>query len=592
MADVLTHHNDISRTGANPAETSLTPANVNPQSFGKLFERHVDGDVYAQVLYVRGVATSHGAKNLFYVATSTNRVYAFDADDPSQDPKTPPVWSRQLDPARILTSHEICRETVGSVGITSTPVIDAQTRTMHVVTRSSTPQPGAPGDGTNFLHALDIATGAEKPSSPVRIAASLPGTGPKAGSTIAFNPRCHRNRPALLLLNGVVYLAYGTFSCDAWCGQNEPYHGWVLGYRASDLTLVAAFCTSTAAAAAGIWQSGAGPAGSSDGFVYFATGNDDLLGGSPLPGDPGNLGDSVVRLEVLPTWPGLRLAGHFTPRNAAFLRGGYGTVEQSGDTDLGSGGPTLLPGGTLVMGGKQGRIYVLDATTMALRQDKSQPSDLQPPDWQLAGMNPDHIGEGFQAFYNLHLETNPRTPRALDNYASAEHWGPNIHGNPVYWQGTGCIYHMSEKDHLKGYRYDSGTRTVHYGIDPDPVSRAILPSAESTEPPNLGMPGGACSVSANGDQDGIVWVSYPQADGQWQKVAGYLVAYAAAPGGSGGRTLVELWRDTSPVMFAKFCPPTIADGKVFRATFAPNGPEPDNTYIGPGKVVVYGLKAP
>src|SRR3954452_1756383 len=187
MADVLTHHNDTGRTGANTAEIVLTPANVNPQSFGKLFERHVEGDVYAQVLYVRGVATSHGAKNLFYVATSTNRVYAFDADDPSSDPKTPPVWSRQLDPARILTSHEICRETVGSVGITSTPVIDAQTRTMYVVTRASTGQPGAPGDGTNYLHALDIATGAERPHSPVAIAASLPGTGPTAGHTLVFN---------------------------------------------------------------------------------------------------------------------------------------------------------------------------------------------------------------------------------------------------------------------------------------------------------------------------------------------------------------------------------------------------------------------
>src|SRR3954447_12981822 len=228
MADVLTHHNDTGRTGMNPAETVLTPANVNVQSFGELFERHVEGDVYAQILYVRGVGTPHGAKNLFYVATSTNRVYAFDADDVSQDPKTPPVWSRQLDPARSLTSQEICRETVGSVGITSTPVIDAQTRTIYVVTRSSAPQPGVPGDGANYLHAVDIATGADKPSSPVHVAASLPGTGPEAGGTIVFNARCQRNRPGLLLLNGVVYLAYGTFSCDQDCGPGEPYHGWVL----------------------------------------------------------------------------------------------------------------------------------------------------------------------------------------------------------------------------------------------------------------------------------------------------------------------------------------------------------------------------
>jgi hypothetical protein len=589
MPDVLTHHNDNSRTGANLAERSLTPSNVNPATFGKLFERNVEGDVYAQVLYVGDVSTPSGAKNLFYVATSTNRVYAFDADDPSQDANRPAIWSRRLDPFRILTSDEICRETVGSVGITSTPVIDPQTRTMYVVTRASTGQPGAPGDGTNYLHALDIATGAERPHSPVAIAASLPGTGPTAGHTLVFNPRCHRNRPALLLLNGVVYLAYGTFSCDWWCGPAEPYHGWVLGYRTSDLTLVAAFCTTTAAAAGGIWQSGAGLVGSPDGFVYFATGNDGLLPGSPPPGSAGNLGDSVVRLRIVPGWPGLQLAGHFTPRNAEFLRDGYETPEQAGDTDLGSGGPTLLPGNTLVMGGKQGRIYVLDGATMAPRQDKSQPPEQQPPDWHLAGVNPDHIGEGFQAFYNQHMGTDPRTPRALDNYASAENWGCNMHGNPVYWQGSNCIYHMAEKDHLKAFLYDAGTRTVHYGIDPDPVFRTVLPFAESTEPPNQGMPGGASSISANGNGDGIVWVSYPQANGQWQKVPGYLVAYAATPGGGGSHTLVELWRDSSPVLFAKFCPPTVADGKVFRPTFAPNGPPPNNAYIGPGKVLVYGL---
>jgi hypothetical protein len=121
------------------------------------------------------------------------------------------------------------------------------------------------------------------------------------------------------------------------------------------------------------------------------------------------------------------------------------------------------------------------------------------------------------------------------------------------------------------------------------VTRAVLPFAHSDEAPNLGMPGGAASLSSNGDRDGIVWVSYPQLDGQWQKAPGHLVAYSAAPSGPDGRTLIELWRDASPVLYAKFCPPTVAAGKVFRPAFAPNGP--DNSYIGPGKVVVYGVEA-
>ena len=147
----------------------------------------------------------------------------------------------------------------------------------------------------------------------------------------------------------------------------------MFGYRTADLALVAAFCTTSGAAGAGIWQSGAGLVGAPDGSIYFATGNDGLLPGSPPPGDPGNLGDSIVRLQAIPQWPGLQLAGHFTPQNAAFLRDGYGTAEQPGDTDLGSGGPTLLPGNTLIMGGKQGRIYVLDPATMhaSTRQERT-----------------------------------------------------------------------------------------------------------------------------------------------------------------------------------------------------------------------------
>jgi hypothetical protein len=134
--NVVTHHNDNFRTGAYLAETRLKPGNVNTQTFGVLFERRVEGDVYAQILYVQGVRTPQGARNLFFVATSTNRVYAFDADDADRNVDTPPVWSRQLDPFRILTSAEICRETIGSVGVTSTPVIDVDTATMYVVTRS------------------------------------------------------------------------------------------------------------------------------------------------------------------------------------------------------------------------------------------------------------------------------------------------------------------------------------------------------------------------------------------------------------------------------------------------------------------------
>jgi outer membrane protein assembly factor BamB len=534
--NVLTQHNDNHRTGVYLAETRLTPAVVRSGSFGRLYTRNVQGDIYAQPLSVRSVRTARGLKNLVLVATSKNWVYAFDADDLRTDPSAGVVWQRELRHARDLTTAEICPETRGAVGVTSTPVIDPSTGTMYVVTRRSTPAPGPIDDGLNFLHALNIADGSDRPGSPVAIAATDP-----THRNVRFDARCQRNRPGLLLLNGIVYVAYATFSCDGDCPDGNRYRGWVLGYRAGDLRQVAVFCTSPTGGGAGVWQSGNGLVGEGD-SVYFMTGNDT----APAP-----LGDSFVKLRVQAALPGLVLAGSFTPRNAATLR--------AGDTDLGSGGPMLLPGGRLIGGGKQGRYYVLDAASMALTQNRAEPDGF----------------EGFQAFINT-WHNDPSKPACtgppaagtdcfvpISRYQNDEHYGPNIHAGPVYWQGAtpgfGLIYQMAEKDFLKAFRYDLATRTVEK-----------TPFRTSTVRPLDGMPGGFSSISANRDRDGIVWTSYPEGDGQWNKVRAHLIA-------SDALTLAVLWRDDSPISFAKFTPPTIADGRVYRATFA-------------DQLVVYGVR--
>jgi hypothetical protein len=332
----------------------------------------------------------------------------------------------------------------------------------------------------------------------------------------------------------VVYIGFATFSCDADCPDGNHYRGWVMGYRTSDLNQVTVFCTSPEGGGAGVWQSGNGLVGAPDGSIYFETGNDTATAA---------LGDSFVRLKMTCAPLGLQLAGSFTPSNAAVLR--------RGDTDLGSGGPVLLPGGRLVGGGKQGRLYVLDSDTMHLSQNATpDPSDPR-------------IGEGFQAFVNT---WHPEFP--IGHYAEGELFGPNIHGGPVYWSGTSFLYHMPEKDFLKAFRYDTASRTV-----------ATTPARVASVRPPDGMPGGFSSLSANGNTGGIVWTLFPNGNGQWNKVTGSFVAFDAT-------TLIELWRDANPVSFAKFCPPTIADGKVFRPTFAS-----EVRFGVPGKVVVYGLRA-
>ena len=83
-ANVLTWHNDNARSGVNPNETVLAPANVNQTDFGKLFDIPVDGQVFAQPLYVSGVAIpGKGTHNVVYIATEHDSVYACDADDGS-----------------------------------------------------------------------------------------------------------------------------------------------------------------------------------------------------------------------------------------------------------------------------------------------------------------------------------------------------------------------------------------------------------------------------------------------------------------------------------------------------------------------------
>jgi hypothetical protein len=101
--DVLTQHNDNARSGAYLVERELAPQTVRSGRFHRLYARRVDGDILAQPLYAREVATPHrGVKNLVFVATAKNWLYAFDADEPSADPGAGITWSVSLGPSRQL----------------------------------------------------------------------------------------------------------------------------------------------------------------------------------------------------------------------------------------------------------------------------------------------------------------------------------------------------------------------------------------------------------------------------------------------------------------------------------------------------------
>ena len=301
--NVTTYHNDNARTGQNLAETILTPANVNTNQFGRLFSLSVDGYVYAQPLIVSQVSVGGGVHNVLFVATEHDTVYAFDADT-----KGKLYWKKKLlvhgTGARPVKSSEVgSDDLVPEIGITSTPVIDTASGTLYVFAKTR--------EKTGFvqrLHALDITTGSEKFGGPVIIQASVEGTGDgSVNGFVAYNPLRQHQRAALLLLNGVVYIASASH------GDNGPYHGWIVGYNATTLQLVTAFNATPNGGLGGIWMAGGGLAADNAGNIYCSTGNgtfDADTGGN-------DFGDSVLKLT--PAGNTLDMTDYFTPYNQDFL---------------------------------------------------------------------------------------------------------------------------------------------------------------------------------------------------------------------------------------------------------------------------------
>ncbi len=289
---VLTQHNDASRTGATLSETILNTSNVKVNWFGKLFTRTVDGQIYAQPLYVPGVTIpGKGVRNVVYAATMHNSIYAFDADDPGA---AAPLWQRNLGPSAPLPSPDIgpnpYYDISVEVGTLSTPVIDPSSNTLYAVAfNKDSPASCASACTYNYrLHALDLTTGAEKFGGPVVITGTYPGCGwDNSGCVLTFNPPRELQRTGLLLSNGVIYFAFASFADQA------PSHGWVFGYHATTLQRVSIYNSTPDGGYGGIWQSGQGLAVDADGYLYLVTGNGTFnadTGGS-------DYGTSFVKLD-------------------------------------------------------------------------------------------------------------------------------------------------------------------------------------------------------------------------------------------------------------------------------------------------------
>jgi outer membrane protein assembly factor BamB len=362
QVSVLTYHNDLARTGQNLQETILSPSSIHAGRFGQLFTYAVDGQVYAQPLYLQGVnIPGQGVYNVVFVVTEHDSVYALDADGNAAEP----LWHVNFtNPTLGITTASAddlqCAAIAPEVGITGTPVIDPASGTLYVV--AMTLEYFA-GNYVQRLHALDLTTGAERPGSPVEIQASTPGTG-DGNTVVKFNAGLYKQRPGLLLLNGVIYTAWSSH-CDA-----GRYHGWLIGYDAKTLQQVALYIDTPNWDAGSFWQSGAAPAADASGNIFVVSGNgtfDTNLGGT-------DLGESIIKLS---TAKGLAVADYFTPFNSDLL--------SEKELDLGSSGALLLPDAAgspahphlAVSGSKEGRIYVIDRDNMGHFQPGSDSQIVQ-----------------------------------------------------------------------------------------------------------------------------------------------------------------------------------------------------------------------
>jgi fibronectin type 3 domain-containing protein len=436
----LTFHNDSMRTGQDLAEPVLTPSNVNSSSFGKLFSYPLDGLIFASPLYVPNVnIPGQGFHNVVIVATEHDSVYAFDADGRTSSP----LWHVNFtNPAAGVTTVPAADtgetgDIPNEIGITGTPVIDPTTGTIYVVAKTKE-KSGGTTSYVQRLHALDLTTGAEKFGGPTVIQASVPGTGPgSSGGTLPFNSLRENQRAALLLANGVVYLGFSSH------GDNEPFHGWVLGYSASTLQRVMVYCATPNADNGGVWMDGDGVATDSTGSLYFISGDgtmDANTGGN-------DYGDSFIRLTTSGT-----VQDYFSPSVQTSL--------DSGNLDLGAGGVLLLPDqpGThpheMVSAGKNGTVYLVDRDHMGGFNANSDP-DIQ----SLTNIFPNQLGiEG-------------------GNFSS-----------PVYWNGW--VYFAPVQGTVQAFKLTNGLLST---------------SATSQTSQTYAGRGGTMSISANGSSNGILW---------------------------------------------------------------------------------------
>jgi len=508
---MLTYHGDNTRQAANTNEVLLTLASVNTNNFGKLFSYAVDGYVYTQPLVMTNVTIpGQGVHDVVYIATEHDTVYAFDADS-NAGTNGGLLWKTNLGISAVSATATFGGRYTGGgytdilpeVGATGTPVIDPVSGTLYVNAFTH--------EGANYIHrvhALDVTTGQERSYSPVVVTASFPGTGVgSVGGVMPFSAVQHNQRPALTLAGGILYVGYAGYA------DTDPYHGWLIGFNATNLVQLTNYTFNTTpnastnafgahAAEGGIWQGGGGLCVDANTNVYFMSGN----GSFSQNTNGGDYADSFLKLSTASNH--FAVADYFTPYNQASLA--------SADTDLGSGGPILLPdsaGSTahphLIAGcGKQGTMYLLDRDT--------------------------NMGH-FQAASDSQI---------VQSVIGANNGGWSC---PAYF------------NHLLFYQASSGPMNALS------LSNGVLSTTPVSQAPvSFGAFNGGPVISANGNNNAIAWVINSSAYGS--SGPGVLYAFNATNLSQSLYNSSQLSARDNPGGAVKMTTPTVTGGKVYVGT--------------------------
>ncbi|HZO23793.1 MAG TPA: hypothetical protein VFB37_14920, partial [Steroidobacteraceae bacterium] len=499
LAGIYTYHGDLARTGQNTHEYALTPATVQSPSFGKRWSCAVDGDVYAQPLYVANLAIGGGTHNVLFVVTMHDSVYAFDADNSG----CVTYWHVSFlgtGITSVSSTDNGCTDVPNEYGITGTPVIDPTSRTLYLV--ALTKESGA---FFQRLHALNIQTGAEQANSPVVIQGSVTGAG---GKSVTFSALQENKRGGLVLSNGGLYITWASH-CD-----NGPWWGWLMRYDATSLAQTAIFNTTPDGSEGGIWMSGGAVAVDSTGSLFFSTGNGtfDDTGSLVPPVAPRNdFGESF--LKVNPS--SLTVEDFYTPSQEA--------AWSNQDLDIASSGVVVLPDGAgpsghpnvLIGSDKQGHLWMIDRTQMSRFSSTS---------------------DNVVQFLTL-------PPGCADEC---------VLGTPAFWNDT--VYFGIGFGNVVALPLSGG-------LIPAGTGNVAAPSSHSTE--KYGFPSPTPMISASPGGGGLVWVLDNQKNGTGGAALGPAVLRGYDASNLGKTVYDSSAASDTPANAVKFTVPVVANGHVY-----------------------------